>query len=175
MISNTEIAQLADGLPEQAILVLDGAYAEYVDHSDYDAGLSLIEARDNVVMTRTFSKIYGLGGLRIGWGYGPDHIIDALNRVRGPFNVSSSALAAAKAAVLDTKYVEECREKNTRWRQWLSDQLTDLGVENDLGFGNFILARFDSPEQSDGCDLFLKSRGLIVRKVAGYGFPEVCV
>ncbi len=172
MISAHEIERLADGMPEQAILVLDGAYAEYVDMDNFDAGLALIESRDNVVMTRTFSKIYGLASLRVGWGYGPDHIIDALNRVRGPFNVSGSALATATAAVMDVDYIQSCREKNTRWRDWLSEQLTDMGVKNDPSFGNFILARFASPDQANGCDAFLRNRGLIVRKVGGYGFPE---
>jgi len=108
-LGNKDIARLAQGLPKQCILVLDGAYAEYVE--GYDAGLALIEGRDNVVMTRTFSKIYGLGGMRVGWGYGPKNIIDVLNRIRGPFNMSSPALAAAEAAVRDTAYFEKCRLK----------------------------------------------------------------
>ena len=97
MVGAAEIARLAEGLPPQALLVLDGAYAEYVD--GFDAGKSLVEARENVVMTRTFSKIYGLGGMRVGWGYGPQPVIDVLNRIRGPFNLSAAALAAAEAAV----------------------------------------------------------------------------
>ena len=111
MIPEAEVARLAAGLPPQALLVLDGAYAEYVAGFDGHAGL--VEARDNVVMTRTFSKIYGLGGLRIGWGYGPAHVIEALNRVRGPFNLSTAALAAAEAAMRDTGYTACCRAENT--------------------------------------------------------------
>ncbi len=172
MISGAEIARLAEGLPKQAILVLDGAYAEYVDDPEFDAGLALIAARDNVVMTRTFSKIYGLGGLRLGWGFGPAHIIDALYRVKGPFNVSAAALAAGEAAVRDVAYTEKCAGLNNRWRDWMAEKLTALGVENDPSFGNFILARFKDATQADGCDALLRERGLIVRKVGGYGFPE---
>ena len=171
MISADEIARLAKGLPEQAILVLDGAYAEFVEE-DFDAGLSVIEARDNVVMTRTFSKIYGLGGLRIGWGYGPAHIIDALNRVRGPFNLSGAAMATAEVAVLDEAYTAKCKNLNTQWRAWLTENLTALGLEIDQSHGNFILVRFATPELAEGCDAALRLRGLIVRKVGGYGFPE---
>lgn len=172
MISGTEVARLAEGLPEQAILVLDGAYVEYVDDADFDAGLAVIEVRDNVVMTRTFSKLYGLGGLRIGWGYGPAHIIDALNRVRGPFNLSGAALATAEVAVLDVEYATKCKALNTQWRAWLTEKLTALDLSIDESHGNFILVRFATPEMAEGCDAALRQHGLIVRKVGGYGFPE---
>ncbi len=102
MIAASEVARLAAGLPPQALLVLDGAYADFVPGFDGHAGL--VDARDNVVMTRTFSKIYGLGGLRVGWGYAPAHVIDVLNRVRGPFNLSTTALLTAEAAVRDTAH-----------------------------------------------------------------------
>ena len=172
MISGAEVARLAEGLPEQALLVLDGAYAEFVEDPGFDAGLSLVESRDNVVMTRTFSKIYGLGGLRVGWGYGPDHVIDALNRVRGPFNVSAAGLAAAEAAVLDVDYTAKCKALNTQWRGWLEGQLLGMGLAVDESFGNFVLARFASADQALMVDGVLRARGLIVRQVAGYGFPE---
>lgn len=171
MISDAEIERLAAGLPKQAILVLDGAYAEYVE-GDFDAGLELVNARDNVVMTRTFSKIYGLGGLRVGWGYGPAHIIDALHRVRGPFNVSAAGLAAAEVAVRDVGYTAKCKTRNAEWRDWLSAELTKLGVENDPSHCNFILALFADEAQAAGVDALLRERGLIVRRVGGYGFPE---
>ncbi len=172
MISGAEVARLAEGLPEQALLVLDGAYAEFVEDPEFDAGLSLVNSRDNVVMTRTFSKIYGLGGLRIGWGYGPAHVIDALNRVRGPFNVSAAALAAAEAAVRDVDYTAKCKALNTQWRDWLTQALRGMGLAVDDSFGNFVLARFADSDTADMVDGVLRSRGLIVRKVGGYGFPE---
>ncbi len=170
MISPAEVARLAAGIPRQAILVLDGAYAEYVE--GFDAGLALIESRDNVVMTRTFSKIYGLGGLRIGWGYGPKHIIDVLNRIRQPFNLSTAQLDAAEAAVRDQDWVVKCRSENTRMRSWMAGALAEVGVPSDVSAANFILARFASAEEAEACDTFLQSQGLIVRRVASYNLPN---
>ena len=170
MISAAEVVRLADGLPRQAILVLDGAYAEYVE--GFDGGLALIEARSNVVMTRTFSKIYGLGGLRVGWGYGPKAIIDVLNRIRGPFNLSNTQLDTAEAAVLDQDHITRCRTDNTRMRHWLALALAELGVPSDTSMTNFILARFASPDEAGACDIFLQKQGLIVRRVASYKLPH---
>ena len=170
MIGQADLARLAEGIPPQTILVIDGAYAEYVE--GYDAGLKLIEARSNVVMTRTFSKIYGLGGLRVGWGYGPREIIDVLNRIRGPFNLSTAALAAAEAAVSDTAYVAKCRADNARWRDWLATGLAEIGVPTDTSTANFILARFGSEDEANACDDHLRAEGILVRRVAGYKLPN---
>ena len=170
MVGEFELARLARGLPERALLVIDGAYAEYVD--GYDGGAALVEARENVVMTRTFSKIYGLGALRIGWGYGPGYVIDVLNRVRGPFNVSQPALAAAEAAIRDTAWTEKCRADNTRLRAWLAEALAEHGVPSDTSTANFILARFAGQAEAEACDEYLKSEGIIVRRVAGYKLPH---
>ena len=170
MIGSGEVARLAEGLPDQCLLVLDGAYAEFVDN--FDAGKALVEARDNVVMTRTFSKIYGLGGLRVGWGYGPQEVIDVLNRIRGPFNLSSPALAAAEAAVRDTAHTERCRAENAKWRDWLAGALAGHGVPSDTSKANFILARFTDAAEADAADAHLRDAGIIVRKVAGYGLPH---
>ena len=170
MIPAEEVQRLADGLPPQALLVLDGAYAEYVD--GYDGGAGLVEARENVVMTRTFSKIYGLGGLRIGWGYGPNAVIDVLNRVRGPFNLSTIQLEAAAAAVADSGYMIRCRDDNTRMRVWLAEALRAAGVACDDSQANFVLARFASPDLAGRCDAKLREAGLIVRSVAGYKLPH---
>ena len=169
MISAAEVARLADGLPAGALLVLDGAYAEYVE--GFDAGAALIADRDNVFMTRTFSKIYGLGGARIGWGYGPAEIIDVLNRVRGPFNVSATALAGAEAAVRDRAYIDHCRAENAKWRSWLAAALAELGVASDTSCTNFIRARFATQAEAAACDSYLQTQGLIVRRVAGYNLP----
>lgn len=170
MIGAAELARLADGIPAGALLVLDGAYAEYVE--GYDAGLALIEARENVVMTRTFSKIYGLGGLRIGWGYGPAAVIDVMNRIRGPFNLSTAALAAAEAAVRDTDYTEKCRVENAKRREWLATALAELGVPSDTSTANFVLARFADQTEAQACDAALRAAGIIVRQVAGYKLPN---
>ena len=170
MIGASEIERLAAGLPKQALLVLDGAYAEFVE--GYDGGRALVEARDNVFMSRTFSKIYGLGGVRVGWGYGPKDIIDVLHRVRGPFNVSAPALAAAEAAMRDTDWTETCRRENAKWRDWLASKLAELGVASDTSTANFILARFADQSEAEACDDYLQSQGIIARRVAGYGFPQ---
>lgn len=170
MISPAEMQRLAEGLPKQAILVIDGAYAEYVD--GYDGGAALATERSNVFVTRTFSKIYGLGGLRIGWGYGPRHIIDVLNRIRGPFNLSTTQLEVAEAAVRDQDWVNKCRSENTRMRHWLAEALAEVGVPSDISMANFVLARFASIEEAEACDEFLQTQGLIVRRVASYKLPN---
>lgn len=170
MVDDEALERLASSLPDECLLVLDGAYAEYVD--GFDAGRELIDARGNVFMTRTFSKIYGLGGMRVGWGYGPQEIIDVLNRLRGPFNLSGPALAAAEAAMRDQTFVARCRSDNTRWKSWLANALNSVGVPSDEAHGNFILARFSSEAEADACDAFLKGRGIIVRMVKGYGLPN---
>ena len=170
MIGNADLERLADGLPPKAMLVLDGAYADYVE--GYDGGASLVETRENVVMTRTFSKLYGLGGLRIGWGYGPKAIIDVLNRVRGPFNLSTAALETAEAAVRDQDYVAKCRVDNARMRSWLAEALAEIGVPSDTSCANFILARFGSEVEANACDDYLRAEGILVRRVAGYKLPN---
>ncbi|GAA6206855.1 histidinol-phosphate transaminase [Cognatishimia sp. WU-CL00825] len=170
MIGSNEVTRLADGLPEGALLVLDGAYAEYVE--GFDGGAAMVQARDNVIMTRTFSKIHGLGGLRIGWGYAPKPIIEILNRIRQPFNLSEVQLGVAEAAMRDTEFVKKCLVDNTRMRAWLAKALAEIGVPSDTSCTNFILARFASEEEATACDAYLKSQGVIVRKVAGYGLPN---
>ena len=170
MIPEAEVARLAEGLPGHVLLVLDGAYAEYV--AGFDGGASLVDARDNVVMTRTFSKLYGLGGLRVGWGYAPDAVTDVLNRVRGPFNLSTVALAAAEAAMRDRAFAERCAAENARLRDWLREALEGHGVACDRSHANFVLARFADAAEAEACDAFLRAEGLIVRKVAGYKLPN---
>ncbi|MCL4107709.1 UNVERIFIED_CONTAM: hypothetical protein GTU68_022170 [Idotea baltica] len=170
MIGTNDLARLADGLPSQCLLVLDGAYAEFAE--GYDGGANLVETRDNVVMTRTFSKMYGLGGLRVGWGYGPAEIIDVLNRVRGPFNLSEPALQTAKAALLDREFAAFCLAENSRLRAWLAQELARIGVPSDPSFANFILARFNDKTEADACDAYLKTQGIIVRQVGGYKLPQ---
>lgn len=170
MIPLSEVTRLAKKLPKQALLVLDGAYAEYAE--DYDGGAALVDARENVVMTRTFSKLYGLGGLRVGWGYGPQHVMDVLNRVRGPFNLSNVQLDVAEAALGDVIHVTRSLTENARMRDWLTDRLNALGVATDPSHANFVLARFRSAEQAGACNAALLADGLIVRQVGSYGLPE---
>ena len=166
----SELERLADGLPPHVLLVLDGAYAEYVD--GYDGGAAMVDARDNVVMTRTFSKLHGLGGLRIGWGYGPAHVMEVLNRLRGPFNLSTTQLDVAEAALGDAAHIARSLSENARLRDWLADRLNAAGVPTDRSFANFVLARFASADQAAACNAALLSDGLIVRQVSSYGLPE---
>nr|WP_321254509.1 histidinol-phosphate transaminase [uncultured Ruegeria sp.] len=170
MISEAELTRLAENLPESCLMVVDGAYAEFVD--GFDGGAALVDRFENVIMTRTFSKIYGLGGLRVGWGYAQQPIIDVLNRVRQPFNLSQTALAAAEAAVRDTDYMTFCQTENARLRVWLSGELAKIGVPSDRSCTNFILARFADQAEAEACDDYLKTQGLIVRRVAGYNLPN---
>jgi len=169
-ISLEELTRLADEIPAHAVLVLDGAYAEFVD--GYDGGAALVEERHNVVMTRTFSKVYGLGGLRVGWGYAPQIVIDVLNRLRGPFNVNRGALAAAEAAVNDRGYLDYCLSENAKWAAFLVKELHALGIACDDSHANFVLPRFDSEEEADAANEALAQNGLIVRQVKSYKLPN---
>lgn len=170
MIGNNDLRRLAAGLPEDVIFVHDGAYAEFVD--GFDGGAGLVDEFPNVVMTRTFSKLYGLGGLRIGWGYAAREVIDVLNRIRQPFNLSDVQLAAAEAAVRDTAYAEWCRAENARLRERLRAALARAGVASDISHTNFVLARFADAEEAEACDRHLQAEGIIVRRVGGYGLPN---
>jgi len=170
-----EVRRLHAALPKDVLLVLDAAYAEYVRRNDYEAGLELVSAHENVVMTRTFSKIHGLAGLRIGWMYAPAHVVDAVNRVRGPFNVNAAAIAAGTAAIGDRAHVEAAVAHNDRWLGWLTEELTRLGLRVTPSVGNFLLVHFpdgDAAHTAEAADRFLIDRGFILRRVSAYGFPN---
>ena len=169
-----EIARLHAGLPRHVVLAIDAAYAEFVNRNDYEPGIALVNRADNVVMLRTFSKIYALAGLRLGWAYCPPAIADVLNRIRGPFNVSAPALAAGVAAVEDVASVARARAHNDRWLPWLSERLAALGLILTPSVGNFVLPRFpDDPRRNaDAAFEFLQSRGILTRKMAAYGLPQ---
>jgi len=169
MLTEAQIARLADALPPQAMLVLDAAYAEYVRGDGGRAAAAMVAARENVMMTRTFSKIHGLAALRLGWGYGPAHVIDVLNRVRGPFNVSAPALAAGEAAIRDRAYIEHCAVQNEVWRDWLAREIARTGLAVIPSHGNFLLV--ETGERTEAFDAHLKAHGLIARRVDGYGLP----
>ncbi|MER8509421.1 histidinol-phosphate transaminase [Mesorhizobium sp. M0199] len=168
-----EVRRLHAGLPRNVLLVLDAAYAEYVRRNDYEAGVELVGSAENVVMTRTFSKL-GLGGARIGWIYAPTHVIDAINRVRGPFNVNATAIEAGIAAIRDRAHIERSVAHNETWLAWLSEQLTGLGLRVTPSVGNFILIHFpeDKKHSAAAADDYLSARGYILRRVSGYGFPN---
>jgi histidinol-phosphate aminotransferase len=161
-------------LPGNVLLVLDAAYAEYVRRNDYESGIELVATTDNVVMTRTFSKIYGLAALRLGWMYGPAHVVDAVNRIRGPFNVNAPAIAAGIAAIRDTAHVERSREHNTQWLAWLTEEIGRLGLKVTPSVANFVLIHFPNTKGKTAGDAnaFLMKRGLILRQVTAYKLPN---
>ncbi|MBL8704380.1 MAG: histidinol-phosphate transaminase [Rhodospirillales bacterium] len=174
VLPREEVQRLADGLPKTCLFVIDAAYAEYVVSNDYSAGVELVDGRDNVVMTRTFSKIHGLAGLRLGWAYCPANVADVLNRIRGPFNVNAAAQAAAVAALEDVAFTDATRTHNDIWRGWLADRLKALGLTVLPSVGNFLLVRFAATpgHNAVAADAYLARRGIIPRKVAAYGLPD---
>ena len=169
-----EIRRLHEHLPKHVLLVLDAAYGEYVRKNDYESGIELAATEQNVFMTRTFSKIYGLANLRIGWGFGPAHIIDALNRIRGPFNVSGMAIAAGIAAVKDREFVTKAVEHNDTWLPWVTGELEKLGLGVTPSVGNFVLVHFpdEDGKRAADADAYLLERGCVLRRVANYGLPN---
>ncbi len=169
-LDDAELARLIETLPQDIILVLDGAYTEYA--AGYDGGAAHVHDRPNLLMARTFSKIYGLGGLRIGWGYGPREMIEVMTRIRQPFNLSGLQLEAAEAAVRDRAWVRDCAALNTAQRARLTGALRQLGLACDDSETNFVLARFATPDEAEQAHQALLDEGIIVRQVAGYGFPE---
>jgi histidinol-phosphate aminotransferase len=173
-VSAAELKRLRAGLPAGVLLVIDAAYAEFVTAADYSAGVELVDAGENVVMTRTFSKIYGLAGLRLGWAYCPASVADVLHRIRGPFNVASPAQVAGVEAVRDQAHVARAREHNTRWLARLPDMLRQRGLKVTPSVANFVLVHFpDDPKRNaKAAEAFLNARGIIVRNVTNYGLPH---
>jgi len=173
-LPQSEVRRLHAALPPHVLLVLDAAYAEYVRRNDYEAGIELVGASENVVMTRTFSKIHGLAALRVGWLYAPDHIVDALNRIRGPFNVNAPGLAAAAAAIRDRAFMEAAVDHNATWLPWLTEAFTALGIDVTPSQGNFLLLNF--PERSgvsaEAADRYLLDEGIVLRRLEPYGLPN---
>ena len=169
-----EVKRLHRALPPETLLVLDAAYAEYVRRNDYESGIELVATSDNVVMCRTFSKIHGLAALRLGWLYGPAHVVDALNRVRGPFNVNAPAIAAGVAAIEDAAHVEMSVAHNTRWLAWLIEEIELLGLKVTPSVANFVLIHFphEKGRTAKEADAFLTARGLVLRQVGAYHLPN---
>jgi histidinol-phosphate aminotransferase len=167
----SEVQRLRDNLRPDVLLVIDAAYAEYVVRNDYTSGAELVDRYSNVVMTRTFSKIYGMAALRLGWAYCPADVADVINRIRGPFNVTAAAQAAGIAAVNDVAFTDKARAHNDIWRPWLEAEVRKLGFEVTPSVGNFVLIRF--PGDTVGkADEALKRKGVVGRRVAAYGLPD---
>ncbi len=172
-ISEAALRRLHAGLPSSVLLVIDAAYAEYVTAPDYPRPAALVEEAENVVMLRTFSKIYGLAALRLGWAYAPAEVVDVLNRLRGPFNVSQAAQAAGLAAIADTDHVARSVAHNAKWRSWFSEVAAKAGAEPLPSAGNFMLLRFRGGQaEAESVLADLKARGILVRGVGAYGLAN---
>ncbi|MBO21554.1 MAG: histidinol-phosphate transaminase [Rhodospirillaceae bacterium] len=171
-LGDAELRRLHAGLPDDVLLVLDAAYAEYVVAPDYDPGVALARETSNVVMTRTFSKIYALASLRIGWAYGPREIIEILDRVRPPFNVSTPAIAAGIAALSDDEHTSRARDLNAEVLPWFTSKIEEMGLAVNPSVGNFVIVHFGDEGRAEAAYRFLFERGVVTRRVAGYGLPE---
>lgn len=181
-LNREEMARLHAGLPTEVLLVIDAAYGEYVTAKDYEAGIEMASAFDNVVMTRTFSKLYGLAGLRIGWMYAPAHVCDAVNRIRGPFNTALMQQLAGIAALKDREHFWRSVEHNNTWLPWITAELRKLGLRVDDSAANFVLIHFPpgaegakgmgGEKNADAADAFLCKGGVILRSVASYELPD---
>jgi histidinol-phosphate aminotransferase len=169
-----EVRRLRAGLPEHVVLVLDGAYADYVSKNDYEIGIELVSTTENTVLTHTFSKIHGLAALRVGWMFGPAAIVDAVNRIRGPFNVAAPAQLAAAAAIADTAHVEMSRTHTEKWRNTLGEELQKLGLTVTPSVCNFVLIHFPTTKGKTAAeaDAFLTRRGLVLRALNNYHLPD---
>jgi len=169
-----EVKRLRARLPPHVLLVLDAAYSDYVSRNDYEMGLEMVATTENTVMTHTFSKIHGLAALRVGWMFAPAHIVDAVNRIRGPFNVSTPAMRAAIAAIDDTAHQQMSKIHNEKWRNWLTEELTKLGLKVTPSAANFVLIHFplDKGKTAADADAFLTTRGLVLRALNNYRLPH---
>ncbi|RVT90890.1 histidinol-phosphate transaminase [Sphingomonas crocodyli] len=170
-----EIARLHAAIPADCLLVLDQAYAEYLEVGEDDGGLALAMSAPNVLVTRTFSKIYGLAAERIGWGYGSAEVIDALHKIRAPFNVTTGGQSAAIAAVADTAFVDKSRAHNAKWLRWFEDQIAGLGnagLRAVPSKANFSLVLFDGKLTAEAALKGLMDAGYIVRWLPGQGLPN---
>lgn len=171
-LPSAELKRLAASLPRHVLLVIDAAYAEYSDRPDYSCGIELVEGSGNIVVTRTFSKIYGLAGIRLGWCYAPPDVCDAINRIRGPFNTNGAAIAAGVAALEDSNHIANAVAHNGTWLPWLSKEISGLGIGVTPSAGNFLLLHFKDQAEAMAADRFFLSRGLILRTVGAYGLPH---
>ena len=171
-VTKDDVRRLQAGLPKNVLLVIDAAYAEYVSRNDYESGVELVDQAENVVMTRTFSKIYGLGGVRLGWMYAPADIVDVISRLRQPFNVNLPAQAAGIAALEDIAHTDASRTNNDIWLPWLSAELAKLGLKPLPSVGNFVTVGFGSKERAQAANNWLMNDGLVPRMIAAYGLPE---
>jgi histidinol-phosphate aminotransferase len=174
MLNQDELNRLHSGLPSSVVFVIDAAYAEYVTQNNYEPGIELARNQNNVIMTRTFSKIYALANLRVGWAYGPTDIIESLNRVRPPFNVNGPAIAAAIAALGDHEHTERSKSYNQEILSWFTEEVKAMGLVVNPSVANFVIIYFEekSSKNAGVAYQYLFDKGIITRRVDGYGLPN---
>ena len=171
-LTRNELVKLREKLPKKCLLVIDSAYAEYVEKDDYSNGLDIAKNYNNVACTRTFSKIYGLASLRIGWAYSSKEIIEFMNRVRLPFNVNTLAQKAAIEAIKDEKFINKAKSHNNKWKPFIENELINMGLEIVPGVANFVLLKLKNEKQANACYSYLEKNNIYVRKVSEYGLPS---
>lgn len=173
-LPESELRRLRAGIREDVLLVIDCAYAEFVTRNDYSAGIEIVSSHQNVVMTRTFSKIYGLAALRLGWAYCPVEIAQIYHRVRPPFNVNAAAQTAGVAALRDIAHTDMARDHNEKWLDWLTREFRALGLEVITSVGNFVTVRFgeEGSGAAQGANAFLKEQGILPRDISAYGLND---
>ena len=171
-LSKKELIKLRENLPKKCLLVIDSAYAEYVDEPDYTDGLDLAKKYNNIACTRTFSKIYGLAALRVGWAYSSKEIIELMNRIRLPFNLNSVGQKAAIAAINDKNFINKAIKHNKKWKPFIEKKLNNLGLTIIPGVANFVLVKFKNTKQANNCYTYLESKEIYVRKINEYGLPQ---
>lgn len=172
-LTKTELKNLLNRLPSDILVVIDSAYAEFVPEKDYTAGEDLVDEFENVVMLRTFSKIYSMGGMRLGWMYAPAYVLDLLHRFRSPFSVNRLAQYAGIAAINDRATAKKCFEHNAKWLKQLPQRFADMGLKMTPSSTNFVLVHFpETHHKAADADLYLQDKGFIVRRVTGYGLPN---
>ncbi len=173
-LSQSEVNRLHRELPDTVLLVIDAAYAEFVARNDYSDGSILADTSDNVVMLRTFSKLYAMAGLRLGWGYAPKHITDAMHVVKQPFGANRGAVAAAVAAIKDSEFFNRAVAHNQVWQPWTRIELESLGLHCLPSVTNFLMIKFPTKAGLSAfeAEAFLRDQGILTRGMAGYGAPE---
>lgn len=173
LLSGEEVRRLHAALPKHVLLVIDAAYEEYVDSKNHDPPHRLVEEADNVVMCRTFSKVFGLAGARVGWMYGPENVVDIVKRIGTTFPISSPSVAAAIAALEDVEHTRFVQRMNRKGRIWITQEMQSFGLSVVPSQGNFVLVHFpDETKSAEAVDHFLTKRGIAVRRFASRAYQD---
>ena len=172
-LNKNDLKELLIKIPKNIVVVIDGAYSEYVENEDYDKGFELINKHENLIITRTFSKVYGLAGIRLGWCYTSPKIANILNKVKPPFNANVIALEMATEALNDVEHLKKTIKENSENRRWFENELKKLNIKCLISSSNFIF--IECEQQSDMANRIynlLLNNGIIVRQLNSYGLSN---